>query len=104
MSVSGHLSWQWTQRGARHLVYAMVACITYFVVGQFDYQRLSSTRSTRNAILWLTAVSAFCCVIVLIPHIGLEVNGARRWLPLGPIQLQPSELANGPPCCFWPIG
>ncbi|WP_374341750.1 putative lipid II flippase FtsW [Azonexus sp.] len=31
-------------------------------------------------------------VIVLIPGIGRDVNGARRWLPLGFANLQPSEL------------
>jgi cell division protein FtsW len=30
--------------------------------------------------------------IVLIPGVGREVNGARRWLPLGIANLQPSEL------------
>ena len=30
-------------------------------------------------------------VIVLIPHVGKSVNGAQRWVPLGPINLQPSE-------------
>jgi cell division protein FtsW len=30
-------------------------------------------------------------VVVLIPHVGRSVNGAQRWLPLGPVNLQPSE-------------
>jgi len=31
-------------------------------------------------------------LVVLIPHIGREVNGSRRWIPLGFANLQPSEL------------
>lgn len=31
-------------------------------------------------------------VLVIVPHVGRSVNGAQRWLPLGPINLQPSEL------------
>nr|WP_232540076.1 putative lipid II flippase FtsW [Azohydromonas aeria] len=33
-------------------------------------------------------------VLVLIPHVGLSVNGARRWLPLGVMNFQPSEAAK----------
>lgn len=30
--------------------------------------------------------------LVLVPDVGISANGARRWLPLGPITFQPSEL------------
>lgn len=33
-------------------------------------------------------------VLVLVPGIGYEVNGSSRWLPLGPVNLQVSELAK----------
>ena len=41
------------------------------------------------------AVSGFLLLVVLVPSFGLQVNGSRRWIDLGPIgQLQPSELAK----------
>ncbi len=39
-------------------------------------------------------VSLLLLVLVLVPHVGLAVNGARRWLPLGVMNFQPSELAK----------
>jgi cell division protein FtsW len=43
---------------------------------------------------WLFVGALVLLVLVLIPHVGKGVNGARRWIPLGFTNFQPSELAK----------
>jgi cell division protein FtsW len=46
---------------------------------------------------WASRIFVFSLLllaVVLIPHVGKGVNGARRWLPLGVMNFQPSELAK----------
>jgi cell division protein FtsW len=40
----------------------------------------------------LLIASFFLTAAVMIPHVGVTVNGATRWLGAGPLQFQPSEL------------
>src|ERR1700752_3359380 len=40
----------------------------------------------------LFLIALVTLVIVLIPHVGKGVNGARRWIPLGITNMQPSEI------------
>jgi cell division protein FtsW len=46
----------------------------------------------RAATPLLLAASFFLTVVVMLPGVGVEVNGAQRWLGAGPFQFQPSEL------------
>ena len=43
---------------------------------------------------WVFIAALVLLVLVLIPAIGKGVNGARRWIPLGLMNFQPSELAK----------
>ena len=43
--------------------------------------------------LWF-ALAPAALALCYIPHIGMRINGSRRWVGYGPITFQPSELAK----------
>jgi cell division protein FtsW len=49
---------------------------------------------------WIFALAMVLLFLVLIPHIGKGVNGARRWIPMGLLNFQPSELAKLGMCMY----
>ncbi len=53
-----------------------------------------SPRTYRRLAYPALLVSLVLLVAVLVPGVGLNLNGAQRWLPLGPIQMQPAEVAK----------
>ncbi len=94
MNITGQTAWHWNERGTRHLMYAAAAVLTFLIVGRIDYRRLLRPRLGINATAWGMGLAIVACMAVLVPGIGIEVNGARRWLPLPLVQVQPSELAK----------
>jgi cell division protein FtsW len=51
-------------------------------------------RLWQQAAPYLFLFGAVLLVLVLVPGIGRDVNGSRRWLPLLVVNLQPSELTK----------
>jgi cell division protein FtsW len=43
--------------------------------------------------LWF-ALALVALALCYVPHIGMRLNGSRRWIGLGPLTVQPSELAK----------
>lgn len=80
----------------QQLLGLILGVIAMLLVSQIDYQvfiqKFGRTRITLVYLLYLAAVVMQS--IVLIPGIGQEANGARRWLKIGPVQFQPSEISK----------
>ncbi|MGF1634154.1 MAG: FtsW/RodA/SpoVE family cell cycle protein [Phycisphaerae bacterium] len=96
MNVQDSAGWQFGSQATRHLCYAVLAFLTYFTLSQTDYARLlkPGNRLRSSPLAWGMLVAVLLCGLVLVPGVGVEVNGARRWLRLGFLQLQASEVAK----------
>jgi cell division protein FtsW len=70
----------------RESIYAAIGVVLLMAGSRLDY------RSLRYFAPVLMLTSLGLCVAVLV--IGQQVNGARRWLGVGSLSFQPSELAK----------
>jgi cell division protein FtsW len=73
----------------RQLGLAAVGLVLMLGLARFDYRRL------RRYAPGLAAVTVALMLLVLVPGVGIKVNGARRWLSLSVLgSFQPSELGK----------
>ena len=81
-----------TQVGTHYLMMQLIWCVFGFGVcvaaASLDYQLLKK-------FAWPIFIVAFLMlVLVLVPHVGRKINGARRWFDLHGVRFQPSELGK----------
>jgi len=73
----------------RHVLNILIGALLAYGTTLIDYRLLRAY----TPIIWLASVIGL--VIVLIPGLGSEINGARAWISLpGGFQFQPAELAK----------
>lgn len=72
----------------RQLIFAAMGLAAMFVISRMNYQRW---RGMARLLMYL---SIALLILVLVPGIGVTVNGATRWLGFEELTFQPSEIAK----------
>lgn len=72
----------------RQIVSTLVALVVMLGVSRIDYH----VWVRKRFVLWVLGLGAL--TLLMVPHVGIVLNGARRWIHLGFLTLQPSELAR----------
>ncbi|CAG9205303.1 putative lipid II flippase FtsW [Paraburkholderia tropica] len=80
---AAYRDWAFLVRHIVSLTIATIAALVAFRIPVSVWERYAPK---------LFLISLAMLVVVLIPHIGKGVNGARRWIPLGITNMQPSEI------------
>ncbi len=80
---TGYRAWYFLARHGTFVAVGLLAALVAFQVPLKAWQRLAP---------WLFLAGIALLAVVLVPGIGKSVNGSRRWLPLGVINVQPSEF------------
>ena len=73
----------------RQAGWMVIGFAALFVLGRIDYRRIRPLAPAG------AVAAALLMLLVLVPHIGVDINGARRWFDAGPLgTFQPSELGK----------
>jgi cell division protein FtsW len=82
---AGGVPWSLFERQALWTVLGTVALFATLMVSVDFWRRFTKP---------FMGIAVALLVLVLVPGIGVSVNGATRWLGAGPLQIQPSEFAK----------
>lgn len=72
----------------KQLAWSVVGFVAFLVAARTDYRRWAKIAPV------LLVVAAAGLLVVLVPGVGIEVDGGRRWLGAGSLRFQPSEIAK----------
>jgi len=73
----------------RQAAWMVIGFAALFVLGRIDYRRIRPLAPAG------AVAAGLLMILVLVPHLGVTVNGARRWFDAGPLgTFQPSELGK----------
>ncbi len=72
----------------KQLMWAILGTVGMFITANYDYKKL------KNWAFPALVFSVVLLLLVLVPGIGRKINDARRWIYIGPINFQPSEVAK----------
>jgi cell division protein FtsW len=82
-SYTGFRAWYFLVRHGVFVATGLAAAFVAFQIPMKAWQQLAP---------WVFVCAALLLALVLVPGLGRSVNGRRRWLSLGIVNLQPSEL------------
>jgi len=72
----------------RQAVFGVAGIMLFFICTRINLEKI------RRLILPLVALAAILCALTLIPGIGVERQGASRWIRIGSYTYQPSEMVK----------
>lgn len=84
----------WSMFATKTSLYAGIAIGVMLIASRLNVRQLFTARGVTNPLLVLLLGALALQGLTMVPSFGHEVNGAHRWLKVGAITFQPSELVK----------